>query len=572
MKVLKPEGVNLARFAHTYPGRWDWMRLDQLEGKTIDIDESGKTSEYEVDKKSIYTQNVSYSLKKVSFAFPSVKVGSILECRYRMTYTGTNWLRSYWNFQSEFPVYKSSFYYRSHPETEVTYALQKSPDIPVSVTKQGSKGDAILFEMSNIPALEDEPFMDSRENYLQKVSFNVTRLSNSTGYRTVNSSWDELINFWNESRTFGIFLNTVSREVNLFVGSLTKGKSPFEKMKAVHEYVRNNIEYNNIQSIDAEEEDLLKVWHDKKGGSGDINLLLVYMLRSAGLQANPILISEAANGKIEKTFIDHSQFSNVYATVIIDGKRYYLDGTDKKTPSHLIQTEILNTSGLLIKGTTGEFITIEESESKDKRIVVVEATLDEDGQIAGTVQITSRDYGRMRVENKYNNDKSDYVEKHLLKQIANVKVDSFKISNIENDSLPLIENFSFKTNLQRSGDYDFVTLNMFTGFNANPFIAETRVSDVNFGFNSSYTTTYVLTLPPGKKVDAVPKNIQMVNEDKTLLFSRQVMYNEQANQLITRIKIETNKSVFPANEYVDLKEFYKKLSNLLEEQCVITKK
>ena len=86
------------------------------------------------------------------------------------------------------------------------------------------------------------------------------------------------------------------------------------------------------------------------------------------------------------------------------------------------------------------------------------------------------------------------------------------------------------------------------------------------------TINYVLNLPAGKKVDAAPKNIQLVNGDKTLSFSRQVVYNEQANQLVTRMKIELNKSLFKSDQYVDLKEFYKKLNNLLEEQCVIKNK
>ena len=136
----------------------------------------------------------------------------------------------------------------------------------------------------------------------------------------------------------------------------------------------------------------------------------------------------------------------------------------------------------------------------------------------------------------------------------------------------MVQNFNFKTQIQHSGDYDFVSLNLFTGIVSNPFIAETRVSDVNFGYKTSYTVNYVLNLPTGKIIDAAPKNIQLVNGDKSLSFSRQVVYNEQANQLITRMKIELNKSLFKPEEYTDLREFYKKLNNLLEEQCVIKTK
>jgi hypothetical protein len=296
------------------------------------------------------------------------------------------------------------------------------------------------------------------------------------------------------------------------------------------------------------------------------------MLRSAGLHSNPVLISERDNGKIEKAFPDLDQFNNVYAMVTIDGKKYYLDGTDKLTPCDIVQPKILNTTALVIKPDAEEFIVIEEPDMKFKNIAVIEGFLKPDGELQGTVQFTGREYGRLVTINNYKNNPTDFLENSIKKDLVNISIDSFKISNVTNDALPVVQHFNFKTHIQHSGDYDFVSLNLFTGFASNPFIAETRVSDVNFGYKTSYTVNYVLNLPPGKVIDAAPKNIQLVNGDKSLSFSRQVVYNEQANQLVTRMKIELNKSLFRPDEYTDLREFYKKLNNLLEEQCVIKNK
>jgi hypothetical protein len=339
----------------------------------------------------------------------------------------------------------------------------------------------------------------------------------------------------------------------------------------VHDYVRSNLVFDGDEQIFADY-DLNEIWRSKKGPSGDINLLMVFMLRSAGLSTEPVLISERDNGRVEKAFPDLDQFSNVYAMVTIDGKRYYLDGTDKFTPCNIIQPKILNTTALVIKGDSEEFIVIEEQDMKYKNIAVIEGSLQQDGALHGTVQFTGREYGRLLTVNNYKENPTDYLDKWIKKDLVNISIDSFKISNVDKDALPVVQNFNFKTQIQHSGDYDFISLNMFTGFVSNPFISETRVSDVNFGYKTSYTVNYVLNLPAGKIIDAVPKNIQLVNGDKSLSFSRQVVFNEQANQLITRMKIELNKSLFTPDEYTDLREFYKKLNNLLEEQCVIKNK
>jgi hypothetical protein len=63
---------------------------------------------------------------------------------------------------------------------------------------------------------------------------------------------------------------------------LAAGNS-FEKMKVVHSFVRNNINWNNIDSkyaIDG----LKKVVEKRQGTSGEINLLMINLLRSADIR------------------------------------------------------------------------------------------------------------------------------------------------------------------------------------------------------------------------------------------------------------------------------------------------
>ena len=569
MKVLKEDGLKYANFAITYPSIRNILIIDQLEGKCINVAENGYINEYPVNKKTIFNTKVNKYYSQITFAFPQVKVGSILEYRYRCTSTKT-WSIEDWNFQQKFPVYQSSYLFKSHPRIEISYALQKRAEYPV-IIKPDNEKKSILFQMNNIPALDDEPYMDGRESYLQKIRFQITHVAGWDGLQSYNTSWGQIAGQLLAYDGFGKYLNSKSKEVNEFVSNLTGNNSDFSKMKKIHDYVRKNIAWDKTESFTTNET-VKDLWKTKRGNSASINLLMVNMLRSAGLKADPILISERGNGRVDRSFPYLDQFTNVFAIVTIENKLYYLDGTDKLTPCSTIPSDILNTMGFVVGKEFANLLPIEERENKYKNIVAIEASLQEDGKITGSVQIINRDYARISTIKNYKEAPKDFVENYLKKNLVNIQLDSFRIANIDDDSLGIIQNFNFKTSIQNSGEYDFATLNMFTGFTSNPFIAESRISDVNFGFRKSYTVNYVLSLPANRKINTPPQNILLQNEDKALSFSRQVIYNEQTNQLITRMKIDINKSLIKPDQYTDLKDFFKKLNNVLDEQLIINRK
>jgi hypothetical protein len=571
MKVLKEEGKKYADFSITYPSRWNYIVIDQLEGKCINIGENGFVNEYDVNKKSIFTRKVNRYYTQIRFAFPEVKVGSILEYKYRCTNTKAWWSIEDWNFQQQFPVYQSTYKYKSHPQIEVIYALQKKAEYPAIIQPDNEK-KTVLFQMNNIPALDDEPFMDGRETYLQKVRFQITAVANWNGFSTYNTSWGALAGQMMSIDQFGKYIKTKSSETNDFVLSLTSNKSEFEKMKAIHEYVKKTFKWNEDESLLANIS-YKEVWKNKTGNSAAINMMMINMMRAAGLKADPVLICGRQGGRVDESFPHLSQFDNVFAVVTANNRLYFLDGTDKTTPCTITNPQILNTKGFIISSETAHIITIAEVELKYKNNVAIEASLNDSGTLTGNAQVTSREYARIASVDKYKTALAkDSVTESFKKGTPDLNIDSFTVANIDNDSLPIVQSFKFKTKLQQSGDYSLVPLNMFSGLPANPFIAESRVSDINFGYKHAYSVNYVLNLPASKKPDAIPKDVQLLNDDKSLSFSRNIIYNEQTNQLIARIKIEFKRSLYDSEQYSDVKQFFKKMYNLLEEPCAIKNK
>ena len=79
-----------------------------------------------------------------------------------------------------------------------------------------------------------------------------------------------------------------------------------------------------------------------------------------------------------------------------------------------------------------------------------------------------------------------------------------------------------------------------------------------------------ISIPEGYVFEELPKNIKMTLEDKSLSVSR--MLAVQGNMLSSRITLEFKRPFYSPEEYPDLKEFYKKMYSLLDEQIVFKKK
>jgi hypothetical protein len=369
---------------------------------------------------------------------------------------------------------------------------------------------------------------------------------------------------------FGRQLKIKIGECEDFIAALS-GKSDFEKMRQIHNYVISNTVWDGSYGV-VTTDGIKSLWKKKSGTAPEINLLLTNMLQSAGLETYPMLVSERGNGKINKVTPFIRQFNNVYAVVNINGKKYYLDGTDKYTPSYLTPYSILNTSAFIANNKNGGVVDITETESRYRDIISIDGKVESDGKYSGNVQLLSKDYARCnRLSSFKNKSKDEYIKENILRGVANVNILELKTENEDNDSLPLKQTFNYDTYIQNTGDYSFLNLNMFTGFESNPFIVNERFSTINFGYKKSLNLNCIVKLPDNLKLDEIPKNIKLMNQDGTVTFTREIFNDDKNKQFIARIRIDINKSLFTVSEYGEVKEFFKKMIDLMNEQVVLKK-
>ena len=573
IKILSDKGLDWANVHLSYRSESNLQDITNLEGQTYNLDNSGNIIVTKVEKKLIYEKKLNKKYSEKVFTFPEVKVGSIIE--YKFKHSGIGLLD--WYFQRSIPVKYSRFVIDFPIEIEVYVTPYCSRQYEQS-NKEKSTRVVKTYSMNNVPAFRDEPFIMNEDYYRDRLETKVVAyMSNGRRVNRV-ASWVQVIKFLMEDEDFGVQVKkNIPRTADLDE-KLKTLSDPYQKMKIIYKYVQENMQWNDYMGIWALD-GVKSAWKDKKGTAGEINLILVNLLKDADLPAHPVLVSTHDNGVINTgdagtfDYPGFFQFDKVMAYVEIDKKFYVLDATGKNTPVHLLPPDILMTEGLVIeKIETYEWgwRTLWNNNLIAKNIIQVTGEIDEKGTLKGEAVISSIDYARLNRLPVAKKGKDKFIEKYITPSNPGMTVEDVTFENLDADSLPLVQTVKFSQSLNSSGDYQFFSCNILTGLEKNPFVADNRFSDIFFGYNQNYLILGNFALPEGYEFETLPKNIKMIMPDTSISISRVAQLN--GDVLMTKIQLDFKKSFFPASQYPELQEFYKELFNLLNEQFVFRKK
>ena len=571
LKILKEKGVADANISLQFYSKDDFEYITEIKAVTINAGAGGEVSTNAVDRKSIFTRKINDRVGEVSFSFPAVKVGSILEYEYLSTMKHYGGLQD-WYFQETRPVITSRYNLVIVPNTEFIYQVWKKPDLQVTVTPKEST-NSVYFEMNNIPGLRNEPYIDSRRDYLQKVVFQLSAYGKGNGFggNKYMTSWDEVARELRVYDGFGSVIGKTIPGTDEFINSVKAIPDGMVKMKTVYDFVRSNMGWNGVYSRFAFD-GLKSPWQKKTGNSGEINFILLNLLVESGLEVYPSLVSERWHGRIntEYPFID--QFNSVVACVKINGKNYYLDATKKFTPAHIIPYELLNTTAFVLKGKKGELVNILNDSLGYKEIVFNKLKVLEDGSIEGDTKVSSIEYARTEKKEEYTDKQPGFLRNLVKDEKIQVEIKKATASNEANDSLPFEQDYHFISRAGAAGEYLLIPVNLFSGFTYNPFLSQNRFSNINFGYKRSITILTDIVLPAGMVPEELPKSMRLTNEEKDIVMTRSTDYNENDHLIRAMIKIEFSRSLYQADEYEVLQLFYKKMFEYMDEQVLLKKK
>ena len=564
IKILNEKGLERGNINIPFYSGNNFEFIKDIRGFTFNIDASGNHTYRDLDRKSIYIEKRDSYYSLVKFAMPAIKTGSIIE------YSFVSVMKSYggledWKFQSDIPTMKSCYMLQVVPTAEFTYSVQKKENYYILIKPIADLG-RIYFEMNSIPALRFEPYMDAARDYIQRVIFQLSGLTNRYGHKMdINTTWKSTAYDLMTGKDFGGQIDK-SIKADELQPMVQNESSPVGKLKVIYNYVRNNISwngYNSKYSVDG----VKTTWEKKRGTTGEINLLLINLLKTNNIEVYPLLVAERDFGKIDSIYPFLERFNKVVAFAKADGQQFILDATEKNTPAGLTPYSLLNTMAFLVDKKNFNLLRIGSGNKTYKNRILINADLNPKGQLQGNAMVQSFDYARqLRVESIRENLK-EFVSEIFEKPYDNISIDSFYINNLDAESMVLEQGIRFSQQLNESGGFVFINYNLFTGMEKNPFTSSIRFTNVNFGYPHEVLLDVQIKLPANSKTDDLPKDQVLENNSKTIRLSREIKVEN--GQINISLSFSRNTTLVFAENYKELKDFYKKMTDLLNEPVVV---
>ena len=560
--------------------------------------EDGKIEEYKLDNDGIFKEERSKNFNVEKFTMPNLQPGCIVEFRYKFF---SPYLSTIYEIrlQEDIPLNKAEITFTS-PEWLV-FQMHRKGLLPFNV-EETSKAAKINFtsrvgaynagmrgssrgtlqaqsidlinkkygvSIENVPAMREEAFSSNIDNYRAGISFELsyTKFPNEP-IETVTSSWEAVCKTIYDSENFGGQLNS-GRYFDDDLDAVLEGVSdPKEKVFRIFEYAKNKMTWNGYLGIYADE-GTRSAYKNGSGNSGDINLNLVNMLRYAGLDANPVILSTRDNGI--PIFPTRNGFNHVIAGVVLDGNVLLMDATNKIGAINLLEEGLLNWNGRLIRedGTSG-WVSLNPS-SHAQENTMVNAEIDEN--FALNTKVRSRYSGHYGLRHRKNfGGKNEQEQLETFEQrYSGIELNEIEIKNLENPYEPVQVSYDFEMEhgVERVGDKVFISPLMHLASQESPFKSEQRQHPVDFGY--PWKDRYIITikLPEGYTVETLPENgIFTFGED---MGSFKYLISNTNNTVQVSTEMVINSSIITPDLYQGLKEFYAMVISKENEKIVLAK-
>lgn len=574
IKILKKTGFKYAKIVIDY-GKND-TKITDVAGATYNLAEGGQVQTSPVEKSDIFEVKTTKEEKTITFTFPQVKEGSVIEYQF-IRKDKRSYFIPPWYFQSDIPCLLSVCKI-TRPDFSM---LEKkvTGDWPLEQYSVGNYSNepeksrlTNYYAMRNVPGFSPEPYMSSSRDYKYRIDFMIA--PHQSAYHALvnlsNNIWQEANSWLLESPYFGGQFYSKIPDSKHFIDSVKNLDDVPAKINAVYKYVKKKLKWNNYYFILSH--DMEEVWKEGEGTSAEINLSILNLLRKCDVQCFPVLYSTRQHGKVDYDFADLSQFNTVNIAVV-NGKRFnLLDGTNLWLSYETPPLNVVNRTGMLIDPINHTKINIDFDRKLLRDSVYVYASIDSHGMLRGKVIKKYFDLARsVKLQNQTAED--DYEEQEnqgKTETVSNIRTDSTYQLDKENDLLPLTEISTFHYELPTTNDFYFLDPFLFSDLTKNPFTDTTRKTDVDFVSNTSSATLIEIKLPEEIKAEKLEKDKVVQSKDSMITFR---YHNElKKDTIYISSSFEINKPSFTKDEYPGLHRSFENIYSLLNNQVVLRKK
>lgn len=364
-------------------------------------------------------------------------------------------------------------------------------------------------------------------------------------------------------------------ELKAKVTELTNGKkSEIEKVKSIFYWVQDNIRYIAFEEglagfIPTTAQDVFKA---KYGDCKGMANLLTEMLKLAGLEAYMTWIG-TRHIPYDYSLPSLAVDNHCISTVVIGGKEYFLDGTEKYVPFGEYAWRIQGKEVLIGKGERYEVKKVPVAD-KDKNKILTQTSFQlKDNTLKGHVKVTLMGEERTSFHQYYHdlptNEKKTMIRRFLEFGNKNLTVSNVKTSDLVDREIPVvIEGDIDLSNYVITEDKEIYVGIDFFPENLSSYIPE-KDRQQGYVLHSSYVAQdeTELILPAGYKIASLPSPIDEKNPDYEINGS----YTVKDNKVIFKKALAFTTGRIRKEDFENWKAFTKKLKDFNSNLILITR-
>jgi len=550
--------------------RSDRETISNLKAQTYNL-ENGKivTTPVEKDSKFKSKENKYVTIQKI--AFENVKDGSVLEIKYVKTTPFIQELPKIY-FEGNIPIVYEEYILDAPKPYGFNINFQgglmpKYREVePRTVFGVDSNTWRLGFE--NVKPFKEEKFMKNSDNFKSSIRPEINSTYFNNNFKSYALSWNDVSNKLKEYEDFGQELSKKSLAKNLLTPEIINAPTPLKKAEEIFKFIQKN--YNWDESVGIFTRDGIKnLINTKIGNAAEINLLMVMMMREAGLNANPIILKTVREGVLNTAYPSITDPNYVVAGLELDNKLFYVfDGTSKQLEPNLLPPRAYNYNGVLLKDKDALILDINNT-TLSQTYLTVDAKLNIDGSFEGNFK--DRDTKLFSVLNNesYQENKENYQKQYKEKYTfpyTNIK------SGIVNDK-DFETSFDFNSDTFADGVGGKLVFNpLLFLYRQNHDFNQTEERKYPIEFFSPYETIkkVTITIPEGYKIENLPKSKKIKTEDGGIAYSYLVF--SEGNKIVVETSVKIDSTDFPKEYYPAFKQVFDVITQYEGQLVTIVKK
>ncbi|NRD21341.1 DUF3857 domain-containing protein [Winogradskyella eckloniae] len=575
IKIYNKEGFDWAtKKVYLYNGN-NRESLKGLKGTSYNLVD-GKIEKEKLKSDGKFEEAYNEYTNISSFTLPKVKEGTVIE--YKYVITSARYSIDDIIFQFSIPINNLDikiatpeyYLYNKQYNFQAIYLPKIEESSRNTTVPFNYKINTISINEVDVPALREEAYSGNYNNYRSKMAMELTGYLNADKIieKTFSSSWEEVSKTIYESENFGGQLSSFNIYKDDVAAVLAGVSDDFEKAFLIQNLVKSKVKWNGGYGKYANN-GVRSAYKNGEGNVGDINLMIVSMLRSQGVNANPVVLSTRSNGI--PLFPSREGFNYVICSVESDGKMLLIDGTEQYSTNNILPQRVLNWQGRVITDKNASSWIDLRANTISTESTMLNVSIDEDFMATGKVSQQLTNYSAYFCRNKYASMVKEDQIKSLEKNKGAIEISTLTIDNLKDATQPIKVSYEYELSdgIDEVGGKVYLSPLLFFALKENPFKLEERQYPIDFVV--PYTDKYLVNIkiPDGYVVESLPQSEMLEFKDANVKYTYLLKLNGSYLQLKGQMEI-INPLILPA-DYKDFKEFYSKIVEKQTEQIVLTK-